>query len=94
MDTSDILDCPICPSLVYDEHIIGLHQMICERHLVGVKGASQGQDRVNFRLGSRPNLRNGPRCFPTEKAALTRTSCKWLIPQWWAHQGSNLGPAD
>jgi hypothetical protein len=81
--------------LIYDEHAIDLYQLICARYLTAVKGAENKRHNAQqSKISSRPTSRADQAGLPTKRPVLICNRCKCLISRWWAHQGSNLGPAD
>ena len=47
---------------IYDVHVVDLHQLVCARYLVDVKGAETKARRSKVRLST--ELQNGSRGFP------------------------------
>ena len=78
----------------YDEHVIDLYDRICALYRMGKeKIQKQRKSRTaiqpcDVRLKKR---RTGSVLFSTD---IWRSYWKPRIFPWWAHQGSNLGPAD
>lgn len=74
--------------LFYDEHVNDLYHRTCGLYRMGRRYRNEGKFAQQSGHGKR-RTRAG---FCS--AAISRRCCKIRIFLWWAHQGSNLGPAD